>query len=52
LDGRTLAARIEDSLRTEAETFAAMFGRRPRLVVVLVGDLAASGSYVKSKAAA
>jgi len=29
-----------------------MFRRVPRLVVVLVGDLAASGSYVKSKAAA
>jgi methylenetetrahydrofolate dehydrogenase (NADP+)/methenyltetrahydrofolate cyclohydrolase len=29
-----------------------MFRRPPRLVVVLVGDLAASGSYVKSKAAA
>jgi methylenetetrahydrofolate dehydrogenase (NADP+)/methenyltetrahydrofolate cyclohydrolase len=29
-----------------------MVGRRPRLVVVLVGDMAASGSYVKSKAAA
>jgi methylenetetrahydrofolate dehydrogenase (NADP+)/methenyltetrahydrofolate cyclohydrolase len=52
LDGRALAARIEDSLRTEVETFAAMFRRPPRLVVVLVGDLAASGSYVKSKAAA
>ena len=52
LDGRALAARIEDSLRAEVDTFAAMFRRRPRLVVVLVGDLAASGSYVKSKAAA
>ncbi|MFM8802611.1 MAG: bifunctional 5,10-methylenetetrahydrofolate dehydrogenase/5,10-methenyltetrahydrofolate cyclohydrolase [Planctomycetia bacterium] len=52
LDGRALAARIEGSLQKEVETFAAMFGRRPRLVVVLVGDLAASGSYVKSKAAA
>jgi methylenetetrahydrofolate dehydrogenase (NADP+)/methenyltetrahydrofolate cyclohydrolase len=29
-----------------------MFKRRPRLVVVLVGDMAASASYVKSKAAA
>jgi methylenetetrahydrofolate dehydrogenase (NADP+)/methenyltetrahydrofolate cyclohydrolase len=29
-----------------------MFRRPPRLVVVLAGDLAASGSYVKSKAAA
>ena len=52
LDGRGLASRIEDSLRTEAETFTAIFGRRPRLVVVLVGEFAASGSYVKSKAAA
>ena len=52
LDGRALATRIEETLRTEVETFAAMFQRRPRLVVVLVGDLAASGSYVKSKEAA
>jgi methylenetetrahydrofolate dehydrogenase (NADP+)/methenyltetrahydrofolate cyclohydrolase len=52
LDGRALAARIEDSLRSEVDTFATMFRRPPRLVVVLVGDLAASGSYVKSKSAA
>jgi methylenetetrahydrofolate dehydrogenase (NADP+)/methenyltetrahydrofolate cyclohydrolase len=50
LDGRALAATIEDSLRAEVETFADMFKRRPR--VVLVGDMAASASYVKSKAAA
>lgn len=52
LDGRALATRIEDQLRAEVETYAALFGRRPRLVVVLVGDMAASASYVKSKAAA
>lgn len=52
LDGRALAATIEDSLRAEVETFVDMFKRRPRLVVVLVGDMAASASYVKSKAAA
>jgi methylenetetrahydrofolate dehydrogenase (NADP+) / methenyltetrahydrofolate cyclohydrolase len=52
LDGRALATTIEDSLRAEVETFADMFKRRPRLVVVLVGDMAASASYVKSKAAA
>ena len=52
LDGRALAGRIETSLRSEVDTFATVFHRRPRLVVVLVGDLAASGSYVKSKAAA
>jgi methylenetetrahydrofolate dehydrogenase (NADP+)/methenyltetrahydrofolate cyclohydrolase len=52
LDGKALAGRIEESLRGEAATFVAMFRRRPRLVVVLVGDVAASASYVKSKAAA
>ena len=52
LDGRALAGRIETSLHREVETFAAMVGRKPRLVVVLVGDMAASASYVKSKAAA
>ena len=52
LDGRALAARIEESLRREVDTYRLGFRRAPRLVVVLVGDLAASGSYVKSKAAA
>jgi len=52
LDGRALALRIEEGLRAEVDTFAAMFGRRPRLVVVLVGDVAASASYVRGKAAA
>jgi methylenetetrahydrofolate dehydrogenase (NADP+)/methenyltetrahydrofolate cyclohydrolase len=52
LDGRALATRIEGDLRAEADTFAVMFRRRPRLVVLLVGDVAASASYVKGKAAA
>jgi methylenetetrahydrofolate dehydrogenase (NADP+)/methenyltetrahydrofolate cyclohydrolase len=52
LDGRALAGRMEESLRGEVETFTGLVGRRPRLVVVLVGDMAASASYVKSKAAA
>lgn len=52
LDGRALAGRIEASLRAEVDTFVAMFSRRPRLVVLLVGDVAASASYVKGKAAA
>jgi methylenetetrahydrofolate dehydrogenase (NADP+)/methenyltetrahydrofolate cyclohydrolase len=33
-------------------TFTTMVGRRPRLAVVLVGDLPASASYVKAKAQA
>jgi methylenetetrahydrofolate dehydrogenase (NADP+)/methenyltetrahydrofolate cyclohydrolase len=52
LDGRALAAKIESQLAAEVQTFADMFRRRPRLIVVLVGDMAASASYVKSKAAA
>jgi len=52
LDGKALAGRIEEALRQEVETFADMVGRRPRLIVVLVGEMAASASYVKSKAAA
>ena len=52
LDGRALAARIEANLADEVQTFTGMFKRPPRLVVVLVGDMAASASYVKSKAAA
>lgn len=52
LDGRALAARIEATLADEVRTFTNMFKRPPRLVVVLVGDMAASASYVKSKAAA
>jgi len=52
LDGKALAGRIEDSLRDEVVTFSRMAGRVPRLVVVLVGEMAASASYVKSKASA
>jgi methylenetetrahydrofolate dehydrogenase (NADP+)/methenyltetrahydrofolate cyclohydrolase len=52
LDGKALAGRIEDALRDEVATFSRMAGRVPRLVVVLVGEMAASASYVKSKASA
>ena len=52
LDGKALAGRIEDSLRDEVATISRMAGRVPRLVVVLVGEMAASASYVKSKASA
>lgn len=49
LDGKALASRIEADLSAEVETFVDVCKRRPRLVVVLVGDVAASASYVKSK---
>lgn len=52
LDGKALAGRIEDSLCAKVEMFSRLEGRPPRLVVVLVGEMAASASYVKSKASA
>ena len=52
LDGKALAGRLESRLVAEVETFAELCKRRPRLVVVLVGDVAASASYVKSKQSA
>ncbi len=52
LDGRELAGRIERDLSDRVSHFHEKSGRRPRLVVVLVGEVAASASYVKSKAAA
>ncbi|MFZ4732953.1 MAG: bifunctional 5,10-methylenetetrahydrofolate dehydrogenase/5,10-methenyltetrahydrofolate cyclohydrolase [Pirellulales bacterium] len=52
LDGKALAATIEASLRDEVEAFTTASGRPPRLVVVLVGDVAASASYVAAKARA
>ncbi len=52
LDGRKLAKKIEHDLAPKVATLASKIGRPPRLVVVLVGDVAASASYVKSKAAA
>jgi len=52
LDGRELAGKIERNLSDRVSGFYKESGRRPRLVVVLVGEVAASASYVKSKAAA
>ena len=52
LDGRKLAKTIENDLVPKVAALTREIGRPPRLVVVLVGDVAASASYVKSKAAA
>ena len=52
LDGKALAATIEASLRDEVDAVTTASGRPPRLVVVLVGDVAASASYVAAKARA
>jgi methylenetetrahydrofolate dehydrogenase (NADP+)/methenyltetrahydrofolate cyclohydrolase len=49
IDGRTVAAAVEDELRREMERFVAR-GIVPTLVVVRVGEDPASESYVRSKA--
>ena len=52
LDGRALAKKIESELTPKVAALTSRIGRPPRLVVVLVGNVAASASYVKSKASA
>ena len=52
LDGRALAKKIESELTPKVAALTSKIGRPPRLVVVLVGNVAASASYVKSKASA
>ena len=52
LDGRALAKKIESELTPKVAALTSKIGRPPRLVVVLVGNIAASASYVKSKASA
>ena len=52
LDGRALAKKIESELIPKVAALTSKIGRPPRLVVVLVGNVAASASYVKSKASA
>ena len=52
LNGRELAEKIQQSLAPQVTEITQKIGRPPRLVVVLVGDVAASASYVKSKEAA
>jgi methylenetetrahydrofolate dehydrogenase (NADP+)/methenyltetrahydrofolate cyclohydrolase len=52
LDGKALANAIEESLCDEVAAFTTAAGRAARLVVVLVGEIAASASYVAAKARA
>jgi len=49
LDGKALAARLEEDLRQESAAFQEHHGFRPCLATVLVGDDPASAVYVRSK---
>lgn len=49
LDGKAIAAVVRGEVRERAEAFAAKYGRRAGLHVVLVGDDPASQVYVRNK---
>lgn len=52
IDGKATAAWLREQLRIEVEGLVARHGVKPSLAVILVGDNAASESYVKGKEAA
>jgi methylenetetrahydrofolate dehydrogenase (NADP+)/methenyltetrahydrofolate cyclohydrolase len=49
IDGKVLSAKIKEEVRVEVEELVAKEGITPGLAVVLVGDDAASATYVNSK---
>lgn len=49
IDGKAAAGRLRASVAVEAERYGARHGRRPRLVVIIVGDNPASRAYVRTK---
>lgn len=49
IDGKAAAQELRARIRTEADTFRAATGVTPGLATVLVGDDAASATYVRSK---
>ncbi|USZ15100.1 bifunctional methylenetetrahydrofolate dehydrogenase/methenyltetrahydrofolate cyclohydrolase FolD [Moraxella sp. FZFQ2102] len=49
LDGKALAAQIENELKSRVETYKAKTARTPILATILVGDDPASATYVRMK---
>jgi methylenetetrahydrofolate dehydrogenase (NADP+)/methenyltetrahydrofolate cyclohydrolase len=49
IDGKAIAQKVRAETKLRAEAFAAQYGRKPGLEVVLVGDDPASHVYVRSK---
>ena len=49
IDGKKIALNLRDSLKKEIIDLKKKFGETPGLAVVQVGDIAASGVYVKAK---
>jgi len=49
IDGKALSTQIKEEIKTEVATILEQGGKRPHLAAVLVGDHAASESYVRNK---
>ena len=49
LDGKQLSQKLKDEMRQEVDALAQKYGRRPCLMVVIVGNNPASQSYVRGK---
>ncbi len=49
LDGKALAQKMQDSLKTKIDRLQPQIGRPPGLAVLMVGDNPASAAYVKGK---
>ncbi len=49
VDGKRLAKSLKQQVKIEAAGFAAHHGRPPKLTVILVGEDAASQSYIRAK---
>lgn len=49
LDGKALAKKIKEQLKTEVAALVPQYGRPPGLAVIMVGDNPASAVYVRNK---
>ncbi len=49
IDGKAVSASVREELKDEAENFAARYGRKVALAVIIVGDDPASHTYVNNK---
>lgn len=49
IDGKQLSTSLKEEMAQEVETLAAQYGRRPCLMVIIVGNNPASQSYVRGK---
>ena len=52
IDGKMISQSLKDAMKIEVDALAEQYGRRPCLMVIIVGDTPASRSYVLAKAIA